>query len=96
MGKVEAGDIQAGMDKLAEDLNGAAGGAEGSDDLCAAGAQYFNRRGEVRHCIWRGLHEVAVPGSFFPSRRTDGMTSEFCFRGNSTRVGDYLGGVAAE
>jgi hypothetical protein len=56
MGKVEAGDIQAGVDKLAEDVDGAAGGPEGSDDLCAAGAQYFNRRGEVRHYIWRGLH----------------------------------------
>jgi len=56
VGEVETGDIEAGANKLAEDVDGTAGGAEGGDDLRAAGTQYFNRRGEVRHCIWRGLH----------------------------------------
>jgi hypothetical protein len=54
VGKVEAGNVQTGADELAEDLDGATGRAESTDDLSATAAL---------RCRWgivqKSIHEVA-------------------------------------
>ena len=51
--EVEAGDVEAGADELAEDLDSAAGGAEGGDDLGAAGEVDAQGRAASVHRSWR-------------------------------------------
>ena len=48
VGEVEAGDVEAGADELAEELGRAAGGAEGGDDLGAAGSVPTAAKGDRR------------------------------------------------
>jgi hypothetical protein len=63
--EVQPGDIESRANQLAEDLGSAAGGAQGSDNLGAAGTFGSGNERKVRDWIQRSIHEIALPHSFY-------------------------------
>jgi hypothetical protein len=74
--EVEAGDVEAGLNELAEDFRRAGGGAEGGDDLGATSTFHSDKRDDVWGGIQRCLHE-SLAGTFSPSRLRMVLTFEF-------------------